>query len=193
MAVHLYITPMIGAGTSQDPRRSKYIPRNVVEGVFYFGQQPVAIFAADVDDATDAALQANSDVRRIPDDLDATLGAGAVTVVQNFLETFHIPAGWVTQGLTYRFVLRTICGFFSFLQRYAVIANNPNPVLGGAVTLSTQFNQLPAAARQNLRDAAASFSLDISGLSPTSTMRAILTEFANQWGQRSFSIGSIAI
>lgn len=192
MAWHLYIMPISGSGTKADPRRPKYeLPGEWC--MSDYGFQPVALVAADVDDPTDAALAANADVTKIPDNLDQQLGPGAVTAVQNALENRNLPAGWVAQALTYRQVLRTIYGFFAFLQRFSVISGNTNPVIGGSVTLETQFNQLPASARQSLRDTASSFGLDISGLSVTSPIRSILKSFADQWGQRSFSIGGIQV
>jgi len=190
-AWHLYLVPVIGTGTQEDPRSPKYLASYACTD---YGHQPQMLCAADVDAGTDAALQANSDVTRIPDNLDAQLGAGAVTAVQNALEARNIPAGWVTQALTYRTVLRTLFGMFSLFQRYAAIAQNPNAVIDGAtVTLSTQFNQLPLKARQDLQATVASFGLDTSGLTGASTIRQILKAFADQFGQRPFTLGGVAI
>jgi hypothetical protein len=193
---HLYLVPVIGTGLIigdppvDDSRRPKYLTTYACAD---YGMQPVMLCASFVDDATDTSLQANADVTRIPDNLDQQLSAGAVTAVQNALEARNLPALWVDTTMTYRQVLRTVGGFFAFMQRYAVIANTINPVLTGSVTLSTQYNQLPQAARNNLQETATSLGLSTTGLSGTNTLRQILKNIADQWGQRPIILGEITI
>lgn len=191
---HLYLIPMIGTGTRQDPRRPKYIDGlGASTGVLRYGFQPVALVALDVDDDTDATLAANVDVQKIPDDLDNTIGPNALSIIQNALEDRNIPSQWVTSNITYRMVLRTLYGFFSFLQRYSAIANTTALVFGGAVTLNTQFNQLSGTARTNLRNTATDLGLTLTGIPNTSTLREVLKLLADQWGQREFVIGGVTI
>lgn len=190
MAWHLYLVPVIGDGTEDDPRRPKYVTSF---SAMDYGFQPVMLVATDVDDATDAALQLNADVTRIPDALDNQLGAAALAIVQNALETRHLPAGWVTGGITYRALLRTVGGFFAFLQRYSTVANTTALVFGGAVDLETTMNQLSAAKRQELKDTAVSLGLDISGIAGNTKLRAVLKNIADQWGQREMHLGGITI
>jgi len=194
MTWHLYFIPIMGTGAKSDPRRPKYLTSlGVPWGMMDYGFQPVALVAADVDGATDISLSANADAHRLPDDLDQPIGATALAIIQNALETRNLPAEWIISTLSYRQVLRTVLGFFAFFQRFATVANTTALLLGGAVTLNTQLNQLSAAARQNLRDTATSLGLDISGVAATSTVRAVLKNVADQWGQRSVTIGGIAI
>ena len=193
MTWHLYLLPIIGSGVKGDARRPKYITNFNDWSMMDYGFQPVALAAVDIDDVSDASLSANADVQKIPDNLDQTIGAAALAIVQSALEDRNLPSQWVTQGITYRELLRTLYGFFSFVQRYATIANTTALLLGRAVTLNTQLNQLSAGVRQNLRDTATSLGLDISGLAGTTTIRAALKNVADQWGRRFFNVGGINI
>jgi len=195
-AWHLYIVPVIGAGKGEaDARRPKYVEAlsNVRWAAMDYGFQPVMLVAADVDAATNTAACAQPDVQCIPDNLDQLLGAGAVSTVQTALENKNIPAGWVTQAMSYRTVLRTIWGFFAFIQRYSVVSGNTNPIIIGGINLDTQFNQLSATAQTNLQNTATSLGLSSVGLTGTTTLRQILKNISDQWGQRAFTLGGVTI
>jgi len=190
---HLYVVAVIGAGTEQDDRRGKYTDLATSFSCTDYGFQPVMICAMDVSGANDTFINAQSDATRLPDNLDSTISAGALTVVQNALENRNIPAGWVTAGLTYRELLRTVDGFFAFMQRYLGVTGKKLPVFGGSVTLNTQFNDLSQTLKNELASTAQSLGLDTSQLSGTNTLRQILKNIADQWGQRSFVLGGITI
>ena len=196
MTWHLYFLPVIGTGIEADSRRPKYIA--ALSGISWaamdYGFNPSMVAAADVDDATDSSIDANADVNRIPDNMDLFLSAGAVSVVQNAMEVMFWPADWVNTTYTYRQILRYVGGFCAYLQRYSAISGNINPVFSsGNVTLSTQFNQLPAKARQDLQATATDLGLSYAGITGTMTMRQIMKSMADQWGQRSFSLGGVKI
>lgn len=190
---HLYVVPVIGQGTEQDERRGKYIENATQSACTDYGFQPVMLCAMNVDTTADIFITAQADTTKIPDNLNSTIPAPGLATVQNALESRNIPAGWVTAGLTYRELLRTIDGFFTFLQRYAGITNKTNLVIGGSVTLNTQFNQLPQAVRGELQATAISLGLSTAGISGSSTIRDILKNVADQWGQRAFVLGGITI
>jgi hypothetical protein len=191
-AWHLYLVPLVA--DSDSSRAPKYVTALGVKwSMIDYGFQPVGLVAADVDGATDTSLQGNGDVTKIPDNLDNLLGAGAVSAVQTALENKNIPAGWVTQSLSYRTVLRTIWGFFAFLQRYAVVSGNTNPIIAASVNLDTQFGSLPQTAQDNLAATAKSLGLNTTGVTGTTTLRVILKGIADQWGQRAFTIGGVTI
>lgn len=190
MAWHLYLVPIVGSGTLENPRRPKYL---IHYSMIDYGFQPVALAASDVDEATDAALQINADVHRLPDDLDQPIGPVALAIVQDALETRNLPAQWVTNDVTYRVLLRTLFGFFSFVQRYAAVSNTTALLLGGAVNLNTRINQLPASVRQNLQVTATDLGLSSTGISGATTIRQVLKNLADQWGQRPYSVGGISI
>lgn len=194
MTWHIYLLPIVGDGTKATPREPKYLPAlGASWSMVDYGFQPFALAAADVSDATDTSIQGNVDVTKVPDNLDQLLGAGAVVTVQNALENRNIPAGWVTAALSYRTVLRTIWGFFAFLQRYSAVSGNTSPLIAATVNLDTQFNQLSQTARTNLQDTATSLGLSSAGLTGTSTIRQILKNMADQWGDRPFTVGGVNI
>jgi hypothetical protein len=192
MTWHLYLLPVVT--DAKGARVPKYLSAlGLPSEMLDYGPQPIALAAADVSDADDATLTAAADVQRIPDALDAAIGAGALNVVQNALETRNLPADWVTAGTTYRILLRTVGGFFAFVQRFATVTGSNALLLGGAVNLNTTLAQLPAARRQALRDTATSLGLDIGGLGGATTLRAALKSIADQWGQRPFNLNEIAV
>lgn len=161
-------------------------------GMMDFRGEGHCLVHSDCDSAADAAVSANADVQRLPDNLDENLTAGQVTAVGNHLESFHIPADWVTTALTWRTVLRRIAGLYQFIQRYKGLGG-PGPIFGGAVTLSTTFASLPLTARNALVGTANSFGYDTSALSGASTVRAILKTMALQWGAAPILINGISL
>jgi len=194
MAWHLYIIPAIGNGTKDDPRRPKYIQALGVEwsGMDY-GFQPTFLAAADVDALQHAGLIAQPDCASLPDDLDANPSLTQVTAAQNFLETQHIPAGWITTALTWRQIGRIIIGLFLFMQRLSAFVGAVEIINGITVTLGTRFNELSLDRRRALVDAAASLNYDTSSLTATSTLREMLKAMADQWQGGSVSVGEITL
>src|ERR1700693_3954213 len=107
--------PITGTGTDADSRRPKYADTDLAGhpwAAMDFGNEPIMLVAT----ATNAALAAETDVTTIPLNLDQQIGA-AVTTVQNKLESFNIPADWVTSTMTYRQVVRKVLQGFMFWQR----------------------------------------------------------------------------
>lgn len=191
MAWHLYLVPIVldSLGT----RAPKYLKDlGVPRAMAPYGFQDVGFAAADVDNATDTSLQTNADLDKIPDNLDNTLGAQTATV-QARLELKNLPSDWVTSGMTYRFVVRKVLNLMQFCTRYAFVNNTVEKLMSGSVDLDTQFQDLPLAIRQRLLGAAESFNFDTSGLSGTSTIRQILKNIADQYGDNSYRIGGIVI
>ncbi len=150
-------------------------------GMMDYGPENVMLVAATMNASRDAAVAANSDVDAIPVNIDQNLPAAQVTTVQNHLEAKSIPAHWVNTSLTWRQVLRTLSGLFQFLQRYGTI-HGYAPSLG-SVSLDATYASLPASARMDLKSAALSMGYDISGVTPSSTLRQILKSMADQWAR----------
>lgn len=190
---HLYVVPVVGQGTELDERRGKYIENAVRSSCTDYGFQPVMLCAMDVDATADAFIIGQPDVTKLPDNLDSTIPSAGLATVQAALENRNIPAGWVTAGLTYRALLRTVNGFFAFMQRYVGVTGKTGLVLGGSITLNTQFNELSQTLKNELALTAQSLGLDTSQLSGNNTIRQILKNIADQWGQRSFVLGGITI
>ena len=187
---HLYVMPIIGAGTRANPLRPDFLTVTPVEwSIVRWGPQPVGLVSADVTNPQDVQLSGRIDVIKIPDNLDSQLGANALTV-QTALENRHIPAGWVVGTLTYRQTLRTIINMFLFFQRWRGITKITTAQIGqSGVTLDTQFQDLGPVVRRGLLDTGASFSLDTSGLSGASTLRAIFKNVADQMADKPVVFG----
>jgi hypothetical protein len=188
---HLYLVPIVEVATKRRPEFINTL--GVSWRMVDFGFQDVGLVAADVSDPQDTTLQGEVGVTKIPDNLDSTVTAGALTTVQNALENRNIPGSWIIVGTTYRELVRIVIGIFSIIQRYAFIANSINKLMTGAVSLNTQFQDLPLQVRQDLQTTALEMGLSISGFTGTSTLRQILKGVGDQLINRGYQMGGIAI
>jgi hypothetical protein len=93
----------------------------VVWSMMDYGFINAGLVAANVDSTQQTYLDSLTDVQPVPQDIDTTVTGGQVTAIQNKLEAFNIPGTWVNVGDSYRTILREICGYFQFLQRYSAL------------------------------------------------------------------------
>jgi hypothetical protein len=195
MAFRLYLVPAIGTGTQQDPRRAKYLSAmSGYSGGMDYGFQPVFLTAADLSPANDAALVANADVFGFPVDLSGQLSGGDANTASAALESFFIPANWITGSLTWLEVARTIAGMFQYLQRLNGTIGNVVLLDGtGNKTLNTQFNQIDPTIQAGIISAAQSLGYDTSFIQNNTQVRALIKNFADQWGQKPFIFGPFII
>jgi hypothetical protein len=156
-----------------------------------FGNNPHVLVFSDCDAATDATVDANPDVQRLPDDLDSSPTSGQVTAIQNFLENNNIPAGWVSTAMSWRTIVRGVLGIFLFVQRYQ--GDGGPAVFTGGVTLNSTFSSLPQPVRAAMQQAAIEQGFDTSSLSGASTLRQILRTMGLQWGTTPILIGGLSI
>lgn len=156
-----------------------------------YGLIPQGLVAAEVNAAQQTYLAGLPDVTVIPANLDATVTAGNVNAIRNALEARNIPATWVNVGDSYRVVLREIAGYFQFMQRLTGITGL-NPLTQG-ITLSTQYQNLPQVWQDAIQQAAIDLQIDASGLTGTTTIRAILRNVASQSGSKVYRLGSFAL
>ena len=157
----------------------------------HYGADNIMIVCTDVNTTQHNLLVAKSDVMALPLDIDQTLTAGAVTIAQDFLEPFFIPAHWVTTSLTYRQVLRVIAGMFMFAQRLDGISREKIRDLG--ITLNTQWETLPTPAKNKLKAAADSLGLDSSGVTQNTTIRQMLKILADQFDDWNYKLGGYTL
>ena len=165
-----------------------------MEGIRWYWERFVwenhGIVAADVTDAQHALISAQTDVIAIPA-LDSTIpNATARNRVRNILEAGNIPGTWVTVGMTYRQIVRTVLSIWRFANRYI---SKGGWIFIGGITLDTTWAEIPAAAQQRLRDAAVEFGLDYSGVTGTTTIRQLLKGMADQFGDVEYQIGGVVI
>ena len=159
---------------------------NIASSRNYYGAHPVAIVVADVTPAQHAILNAHADILVVPSNLDATLSASAVTTTKNFLESLHIPAGWISTSLTFRAVIRKVLWLFMYVQ--AIQQHYNFPLAGGSTgfTLGTQFSSFPVEQQNAMILGASILGFSSAGLQPTTTLRTILKNLADQFGDVAF-------
>lgn len=207
MAFRLYIVPVIAFGP-HNARAPKYFQDGTIDlsqypdGFASYIDYPSAssgnlMVAADLTASDDNLVIGKADAFGLPFDLAPNLNAGQVTSVQNKLESINVPAGWVNTSLTWIFVLRTVLGMFSFLQRfverYAAVNGGVILDIFSGRSLSSTFSSLPLAVRTALTDAANSFNLDTSGITGASTLRQILKIMADQFTTTQYKFRDVLI
>lgn len=183
MALRYYLMPMTLQGPNLDQLKPQYVsllPAETSWGCIDYGSENQCLFYVETDAATNATLASQVGVDQLPVNIDAVLSAGAVTVVQAALESRNLPAQWVNTSLTFRQVLRTLAAILLFFERFVSI-HGPTRIFGGAVTLDSTFNSLPAGVRTDLIAAANSFGYNTSSLSGASTLRQLMKAIADQW------------
>lgn len=190
MTWRLYVIPIVGSGSGRaDPRHPKYVNEaGLAWNAMDYGAIPWALVAADTTTAQHNALVANADVTAFPANLGGTIGAN-LTAVQNALEAARLPAGWVTAADTYATVARTVAGLMQFAQRYTALSGQE--LVPSTINLNTQFQALSAQRQADLLATANDLGYSTAGLQPTTTLRAILKNLADQWGARPFALGGL--
>ena len=186
--------PLIGGTGPDDPRIPKY---GELEGVSAFGsvrygEEGTCLTAMEVTQAAHDIIKADPDVMRAPEDLDGTLGAGAVTATQTFLEDNNIPGNWVNTTHTFRYVLRVIYGCFRYTQRFAQVSGKEEIFIVGT-DLSTQIRDISATKRGYMQDACDSLGYDYSEVTGDWTLRQYLKHLAEQWGDNPVGLSIITI
>jgi hypothetical protein len=143
-----------------------------------FGMEPVFLLAAEVTAEQHATLAAQSPITVVPLGLAQNVGNDLVAV-QSAIESWNIPAQWVTSGLTYRQVLKGVATIFQFAQRLAAMFRVR--AFPPGITLDTTVSQLTQAQRDKLAAVSDSFGWDRSSVTGTTTMRQLLRGAAQQW------------
>jgi hypothetical protein len=207
VAFRLYIVPVVveSVGPFPSARLPKYFTgstRLVTSGQAWtamdYGAEPRMVVGADLTAGDDALVVAESDVFALPFDLSTRLTNPQANNAESRLEAANIPAGWVSNALTWTQVIRTVLGIFSFLQRYAVVYGQqtgtaaPTLFTGGA-SLNTTFGSLPLAVRDAFTATAQSFNLSTASLTAGTTLRTILEAMADQFQSRPYTFGGTVI
>jgi hypothetical protein len=195
MTIRYYLVPIETVGEARGPKYLRWrftenpTPLGVTWSGMDFGLEPAMLVRADVTGGQHTTLSANADVVSIPTNIDANITADALPTVKAALETLNIPADWVTTAFTYRQVLRMVAGLFQFAQRHHGIHFERL----FSFNMDTQFSSLPLPVRQRLIATANSLNYDISGLSGSNTIRQILKDVADQWGDKPIILGGVEI
>jgi hypothetical protein len=154
-----------------------------------YGRINAAILVADVTQAQHDELVANPDCVSPPENIDQNITAGAIPAVQNVLEALRIPAGWVTTDYTYRDILRMVAGLFQFSQRHHGLFDED--LIPNQAALDLRWNQIQINRRNRIRATVSDLNYDPTGITNQTTVRQILWNFAQQWGNSEFYFGSL--
>lgn len=186
MTLNLYVMPITGSGTRTDPRRPKYFDTvfpagSFISGMYDYGDEPWCVVGIqDIDTSTNTTLTGEPDVIAVPANLDAAIGSGAaLTRTRNALESVNMPGTWIQATNTWRDVARFVGAVCQFAQRYQ--GSTGGLWFTGGITLASWYIQLPTAAQNGLSAAATSFGFDTSGITGTTTVRAILLSAGQQY------------
>lgn len=186
MSVRMYIVPKIGDGLTPN---TAFAPKYIVDlqnaqgqlirfNARDYGMEPVFLVAAEVTNAQHTALAANVDVVTVPQNLDALINLTALATVQQRLEDLRIPAGWVTTSHTYRDVMRITGRVMQFFGRFQV--RHLRTLFEAGITLDTRMNEMTQVQRDRIADVMASFGIDASWVTNTTTLRALLKGIADR-------------
>lgn len=174
-----FVVPIAGTGTRDDGFVPKYIaalpPRDGVPVFWRWRGLPRnwCVVYADTTHEEEATFTGNSDVIVVPP-LDNTI---AVSATKNALEALNIPSQWLTAGMTYRTVLRILCGMANFMQT----CEGMGLVITLAGQLDKTLNQFSAQTRTILANAADALGLDRSSITGTTTVRETLRIMGQQF------------
>jgi hypothetical protein len=152
-----------------------------------YGLMPSGLLVADVTAAQHAQAAAQPDIVVVPENIDNTIGAVALPMVQAELEALHIPAGWVNTTHTYRDVLRKTAHLFLLAQRYH--GRTAKRLIDAGYNLNSTIASLPQSVRSSLNEAAQSLDYDTSAIQGTWTVRQALGYLADQWGNEPLKFG----
>lgn len=176
----VYVMPISGSGSKQQPRRPRYASTDLAGTpwtMMDYGIHAQCLITADVTPAQHSALISHNDVTAFPEDLDTLLGSQAAEL-QIFLRKVDIPADWITATLTYRELIDGLSCQFQYMQR--VNFYRATPLFSRTVALELPWQDLPADARVDMQEAADSFPVSMAQISPTTLLETALTSMASQ-------------
>lgn len=189
MAFRLYLVPKVQV-------LDTFVPK-------YFGDDTLSVawsgidyddwylVGADLSAGDHTAVAGEPDAMALPADLSATLTAGQVTTVQTRMEAANLPAGWVDTSVTWRQVMRVVCGMMQLTQRFR--GKHRAGFWGGGITLNSTVGDLSPTARQRLQEAAESMGLDVAGVTLATTLRAVLKNLGTQLQDRPITLGTLTL
>lgn len=141
------------------------------------GFEDAFLVGAEVTAQQHADLMLNADLTAVPVNLDSQIG-GALAAAQAAIEARNIPAGWMTSGMTWRFVIGIIGRIFQYVQVFC--RRQAQRFFASGVTLDSTFGSLTQGQRNALSGAAVSMGLDVSGITGATTIRQALKIIADQ-------------
>ncbi len=188
----LYVLPIERAGNQRGP---KYFPWrhdpdppgiNCLWAMMDYGFIDYGLLLAfSILPADEAFLAAQADVYAWPSNLSVAINDRAR--IDIFFETISVPTDWLTPANTYLQFLRQMAGLFQFNQRYGTLSGGQS-ILGGGVTLDTQWNSLTSQQQAWFNQTIASFGYTYT-VSGNPKLRTLAKQAGDLWGAQPFYIG----
>ena len=195
MTVRFYIIPIDEQGIHRGPKYIKWrfnlAGLDVEWQAIDYGLIPAMLVAADVTTAQHTQLVSEPDVVAAPENIDQNISDIAIPDVVTVLEQLRIPAGWVDNTFNYRQILRMVGSLFQFAQRHHI--THDEPLIDNTAQLDLRWNQIPLSRRDRIKATADSLGYDYSWVTNTMLIRQILKGLADQWGDKPFKFGDLAI
>ena len=175
--IRYYILPLNVVGKK---RHAKYLSNSAEVtplitsqySMRYYGLNNVCLASVDVTNAEHTLLSAQIDVLAFPEDIEQNLTQSAINNATPQLEAFNIPTDWITTSLTYKRVLRRIVRMFNVFVRLHRM--HSEKIFDEGFSLDSEFSTFSAATKDNLRNIAAEFNIDLTGQSGTTKAREII-------------------
>ena len=152
-----------------------------------YGLIDVMVCAVDGAQADHDYLAAQGDVYQFPENLEVNPSPAELNQLETYLEGAYIAADWLSPSETWHEALRTVTGMFLFMQRLTAITGN-SPLEWG-VTLNTQFRNLDQVYQDAITQAFTDLGYDDSVIRTNWTLRVLLKNAADQWGEKPILFG----
>jgi|CXWL01.1.fsa_nt_gi hypothetical protein len=191
MSFRLYLVPRIGAGIPTDLWRPKYFTDGAVsDAIGWMEYRAWFLVGADLPASEHSFMAGQPDVTTIPQNLDTTLNASQVSATQAMLEAADLPAQWVTTALTWRKIVRIVCGMLQFSIRFHGM-NGREWLFQGTLTLDSTVGDLSPIVRQRLTDAAVGMGLNTGSITLATTLRETLRYVGEQLQSMPLQFGDV--
>lgn len=136
-------------------------------------------------------LGAQGDVYQFPANLDVAMSQEERSAIAAYLEGAYIPADWLSPADTFRTALRTVTGMFLFMQRLTAITGDTP--LDWGVGLNDQFRTLDQVHQDAIVQTFTDLGYDDSVIRDNWTLRIILKNAADQWGETPVLFGFVTL
>jgi len=191
MIIRYYILPIEEIGNARGPKYLKWRFGTGTLDVQWsckdFGLTNQMLCAVNAEQVDHDVLLAQTDIVKIPANLDNNVTTGALSATREALEDLGIPGNWINTSHTYRDVVRFVAGLFFFAQRHHAL--HGQEIKPSGLNLNNTWSDLSSAWRQNLRTTADTFEYNYSNVTGSTTMRIILKSLGDQWGNTPIEFG----
>lgn len=192
MHIQYYLVPVQQIGLYRGPSYLKWRWNpgglDVQKSCKDYGSINQMICAVNAEIVAHTWLAAQASVYQFPIDIEVNPSPAELSELETALEAVYIPADWLSPSETWRGALRTVTGMFLYMQRVTAITGD-NPLTDWGVTLNTQFRNLDQDKQDALIQATNDLGYDSSVIRDNWTLRIILKNMADGWGDRPIYFG----